>query len=68
MSIPVETLAVEIAELESFDVVEDNLYQIIIRVGDSSNEYTIKEFVFKNYGKWHIKISKDEFRESVIST
>ena len=30
MSIPVETLAVEIAELESFDVVEDNLYQSII--------------------------------------
>jgi len=50
MSIPVETLAVEIAELESFNIVEDNLYQIILRVGDSSTstEYAIKEFVFKN--------------------
>tara|TARA_B110000285_G_C14821971_1_gene466959 strand:+ start:57 stop:683 length:627 start_codon:yes stop_codon:yes gene_type:complete len=33
-----------------------------------SKEHWLKEFVFKNYGKWHIKISKDEFRESVIST
>jgi len=33
-----------------------------------SKEHWLKEFVFHNYGKWHIKISKDEFRESVINT
>ena len=51
LALPIETLKEEISELHNFEVVEDNLYQIVVRISDIqdiNNEHAIKEFVFKN--------------------
>tara|TARA_R110002096_G_scaffold132468_1_gene282763 strand:+ start:25 stop:582 length:558 start_codon:yes stop_codon:yes gene_type:complete len=51
LALPVETLKAEIEGLDGFETVEDNLYQIGVRVYDTddiTNEYAYKEFIFKN--------------------
>lgn len=51
LALPIRTLQEVMDEIEGFEVVEDNLYQISIGVydyTDITNEYGRKEFVFKN--------------------